>query len=965
MRKFLLYAAAVLVMGAALVSCSKYESVKGDPLDAKIYTLDNGLKVYMSVNKEEPRIQTYIAVRVGGKNDPSDNTGLAHYLEHIMFKGTELIGTADYEAEKPLLDRIEQEYNVYRTLTDPKQRAAQYHIIDSLSYEASKYAIPNEYDKAMSLIGAQGSNAFTSNDVTCYQENIPSNRIEEWAKVQSDRFKNMVVRGFHTELEAVYEEKNRGLNNDSNKAVEALDSMLFPHHPYGTQTVIGTQEHLKNPSITAIKHQKEVYYVPNNCAICVSGDFDPDEFVGIIEKYFGDWKANDSLPEFKTVSETPITTPKIKDVYGTEGEFAFLAWRYPGAANEDAQIAGIVSSILSNGLAGLIDLDVNQTQSAIAAFAENYDRTDYGEFILGAFPKYGQSLDEVRDVLLAEIARLRHGEFSDSLLRGAVNNYKLSQMRSLERNEMRAMSFVEAFVNGISWKNQVAIPSRIEKLTKEDIVTWADKYLGDENYAAVYKHHGEDKSIRKIDAPAITPILTNRDKQSAFLTEIQESKVKPIEPVFVDFSKDMSKGEIKGQELLYKRNTLNDIANLQFRYDLGLLDDASLSTALEYLDYLGTPAASAGKRALELYELACSFGAVADDNTLTIRVSGLSENIPAALDIVEDLLSNATADEAVLENLKADEFQSRSDTKLSQRACNSALRDYVVYGPDYIRRTTLSNAALSSLEATSLINKVKALKGYSHSILYYGPASQQEVEAMLSSHHSVPEEPVPLEKKYPAKQVVTSSKVFLAPYAARQFNYVQYSNRGEAFNKDAAASVRLFNSYFGGGMNTVVFQEMRESRALAYSAGAYLSSPSFASDSYSFAAYIGSQNDKLSKAVEAFAEIIGNMPESDKAFDIAKANLDTDLRTSRTNGMAVLNSYLSCRELGLNEPLDKTVFESLEGLTLADLHSFHDKWISGRTYSYGILGDPTDLDLSYLKTLGPVKVLTLEDIFGY
>ena len=289
MKPYLKIAALALVaLFAAGCSRYSYETVSGDPMNTKIYTLDNGLKVYMTVNKETPRLQTFIAVRMGGKNDPADNTGLAHYLEHIMFKGSQAFGTSDYEAEKPMLEEIKNLYDVYRTKTDPAERAAIYHKIDSVSYEASKIAIPNEYDKLMSIIGSDGSNAFTSEDVTCYTEDIPSNQIENWAKVQADRFKNMVVRGFHTELEAVYEEKNRGLNDDNEKAFDTVAGVLFPHHPYGTQTVIGTQDHLKNPSISAILKQKETYYVPNNCAICVSGDFDPDSFVAIVEKYFGD-----------------------------------------------------------------------------------------------------------------------------------------------------------------------------------------------------------------------------------------------------------------------------------------------------------------------------------------------------------------------------------------------------------------------------------------------------------------------------------------------------------------------------------------------------------------------------------------------------------------------------------------------------------------------------------------------------
>ena len=263
-----------------LSACTKsstvpYESVPNDPMKARIYTLDNGLKVYLTVNKETPRIQTYIAVRVGGKNDPAETTGLAHYFEHLMFKGTTHFGTQDYEKEKPMLDEIERLFEVYRQTTDEAEREAIYHQIDSVSYEASKLAIPNEYDKLMAAIGATGTNAYTGFDQTVYVEDIPSNQIENWAKIQADRFENNVIRGFHTELETVYEEKNMSLTSDNRKVFEAILSALFPDHPYGTQTVLGTQENLKNPSITNIKNYHKTWYVPNNMAICMSGDLDP------------------------------------------------------------------------------------------------------------------------------------------------------------------------------------------------------------------------------------------------------------------------------------------------------------------------------------------------------------------------------------------------------------------------------------------------------------------------------------------------------------------------------------------------------------------------------------------------------------------------------------------------------------------------------------------------------------------
>ena len=562
MKRFVIaVVAAMVLLGACSKGSYKYETVKGDPLKTKIYTLDNGLKVYMSVNKETPRLQTYIAVRVGSKDDPHETTGLSHYLEHLMFKGSESFGTSDYAAEKPMLDQIRDLFEIYRTKTDPAERLAIYHQIDSVSYEASKIAIPNEYDKLMSIIGAVGTNAFTSNDMTVYQEDIPSNRIEDWAKIEADRFIHPVIRGFHTELEAVYEEKNMSLTEDDSKAMEAIDSVLFQHHPYGLQTTLGTQDHLKNPSIINIENHRNNFYVPNNIAICVSGDFDPDNFVSIIEKYFGDWQPNPDIKTLEYEPEQPLTRPVEKTVYGLDAEFVMLGWRTPGEKDfQRSEVGGIVSSILYNGKAGLADLDLVQAQKVGGFYLMNYSRPDYGEFLMVGYPREGQSLEEVRDLMLEEVGRLRTGDFDDELIKSTINNIKLSEMSQLESNGRRAMSYVNSFISGHAWKDDALQMRRLEKVTKRQVTDWANEYLGANSYALAFKRIGEDPNIDKIAAPAITPIETNRHLQSDFLTSIQESEVAPIEPVFPDFSTDMAKDELSGGvELLYKKNEINDI----------------------------------------------------------------------------------------------------------------------------------------------------------------------------------------------------------------------------------------------------------------------------------------------------------------------------------------------------------------------------------------------------------------------
>ncbi len=963
--KYLVRIAAALIAALSILSCSSdkpaFESVQGDPLDARIYTLDNGLKVYMTVNKDEPRIQTYIAVRSGGKNDPADNTGLAHYLEHMMFKGTQQFGTRDYAAEKPMLEEIDRLFEQYRTLTDPQERLDLYHVIDSVSYQASLLAIPNEYDKLMSIIGSEGSNAYTSNDVTCYVEEIPSNQIENWAKIEADRFRNCVFRGFHTELEAVYEEKNMGLTSDSEKAIDAIDSMLFIKHPYGTQTVIGTQEHLKNPSLKAIRYQKDTYYVPNNMAICLSGDFDPDEMLDIIKKYFGDWEPNNNLPAFTFEPEDPVTEPRFKEVLGNDAEFVMTAWRTPGASSTESDASEIAASILFNGMAGLIDLDVIMQQKVLEAAIFPYNRTDYGLFIFEAMPKEGQTLEEANAIVLEEIRKLRDGEFSEELLQAAINNYKLQEMKALESNARRADKFVDSFINGTTWESEVGKLGRIEALKKSDITAWANKYLGPESYATVYKRLGEDTSVKKIDAPKITPIVTNREYRSEFLASVADSPVKEIEPVFVDFSRDLT---VDG-DLLYKKNEKNDIASLSFRFDRGSENDPLLDLASSYISYLGTPEMTSEDIAAKMYSLACSFDVRVGNNTTEISINGLSENIPEALSIVESLISSATGDPDILNELKADLIRSRIDAKKNQRACNSALRRYLLYGPEFVSKTTLSQQQLSAVTSDELLASLRDLRAHVHTILYYGPESIDQVKSVLKERHPVAANAPKLVKTYPEKQPTPASEVILAPYPSRQFNYIQYSMRGEKFDPSEAPSIELFNEYYGGGMNAIVFQEMRESRALAYSAGAWLSTPSYATDSYNFAATIASQNDKLEKAVNGFDEIIEQMPVAEDNLAIAKASILGKLRTQRTIGQRVLYAYLNAKELGLNEPLDRLIFEKVGSLTMDDLKAVHEKWIKGRTYRYAILGDPSDLDLKFLGTLGPVKQVSLEEIFGY
>ncbi|MDR0728681.1 MAG: insulinase family protein [Prevotellaceae bacterium] len=969
MKKITQLLCVALIAALTLSSCGKsykYETVPNDPLKARIYTLDNGLKVYLTVNKAEPRIQTYVTARVGGKNDPKETTGLAHYLEHLMFKGTKQFGTKDYATEQALLDEIENLYEVCRTKTDEAERKVLYAQIDSLSQEASKIAIPNEYDKLMSAIGSQGTNAFTSVDATSYVEDIPANQIETWAKIQSDRFADPIIRLFHTELETVYEEKNMSLTNDSRKSYEAMLSGLFPNHPYGQQTVLGTQDHLKNPSIRNIKKYYKTYYVANNMAVSMAGDLDPDKTIAIIDKYFGSLPTGD-VPPLQTTTEEPITTPVIKEVWGNDAENIMIGFRLPGANATDIEVAEVVDYLMNNGKAGLIDLNLNQKQVVLDAGNYIYDMADGGAYILYGRPKQGQSLDEVKNLLLGQLALLRNGEFEDWLIEATINNFKMYEVRQLENNSSRARLFLDAFVNQLSWKDVVARLDRQSKLTKQDIVDFANKYFTDNNYVAVYKRTGEDKNIKKIDKPQITPIDPNRDDESEYLKAVKTISVTPIEPVFLDFDKDITKlTTTTNVPVLYKQNTENGLFELTYLFDMGSDNDKALGTAFTYLDYLGTSQYTPEEIKSEFYKIACSFNLYSASDRVYVTLNGLNENFDKALALLESLLADPQVNQAAFDNLVLDINKSRADAKLNQSRLFSMLVNYGIWGAKSSATNVLTAKELRELKPEQLTQRIKDLKQYKHRILYYGPQPADKLLDILSNTHAVAE----TLQEVPPPAVFTQAetpenKVLFVPYNSPQIRLSMLS-KGVPFDRTMEPVRTLYNEYFSGSMNAIVFQEMREAKGLAYSASAFYQGVSKPDRSYFYYAFIATQNDKTADAISAYLEIINNMPESEKSFTLAKENLITTIRTERIIRSNVLWTYVGDLKMGYTYDSRKDRYAAYPKMTIDDVKKFQEQYVKGRPYTYCLLGDEKDSRLmDAAKQFGPIHKLSLEEIFGY
>ena len=970
---------AALVVASVMSSCKKeYATIKGDPTNTRIYTLDNGLTVYLTPMDKEPRIQTYIAVRVGSKNDPSETTGLSHYLEHIMFKGTTNFGTTNYEAEKPYLDQIQEEFEKYRTLTDPEERKAQYAKIDSISYAASEYFIGNEYDKIMAAMGAQGSNAFTSFDMTVYTEDIPSNQVEAWAKVQSDRFKNMVIRGFHTELEAVYEECNLGLSNDGGNAVDTLLFAMFDKHPYGEQTTIGTQEHLKNPSIVNIQKHFDNFYVPNNVAICMAGDFNPDKVIATIKKYFGDWKKNDSLKLLEFEEEEPIAEHIEKTVYGLEAPFVQMAWRFtsPYRANREGincteDTLYMLTNILSNrGGAGLIDQDVNRPQKTLGAVAYSYTLSDYIVFFLECEPREGQSLEEAKAIVMEELEKVKKGDFDSTMITSIINNFRRQQMMAQESYRAMAGWQYQAFINHIPWDYVIGEGDRLEKITKDDIVAFANRHFGD-NYVQVNKVQGPQVGVKKLEKPAITAIRTNRDTSSQFLRDMEAlaNAAAPIQPVFLDFNKDMSVETLaNGLPFYYKHNDDNELFNLAYYFKNGTNDISVLQYALSYVQALGTDSLTADQIRSKFYNLACSFYAAPGANDVTVSLSGLGASMDEASDLLENFIANMKGDEPLLEMMKQNWMLEKMNAKVSKKANENAIQMYAIYGPENPVTSDLKPAQIAALTSDELIAAVKDLLSHKHTVIYYGPVAKEEMVKKLPEMHKVAENMAEFAPTKLFKAWSTQTPcVYLAPYKANQINmYKVISYDDKEFDPAMGGLINLYDIYFGAGMSSIVFQDIREAKGLAYHASARTTQPGRKGEIPFYLARVYTQNDKMIDAMNAMDEILTEMPANQKSFDVAKSNAVQNLATKRYNGANVIFHYINLNEKGVALDYDKQIYDQISGLNLEDIVEYQKQYIKDRTYVTGILGNPAELNLTGIApSYGKVVILRTEDIFGY
>ena len=940
-----------------------YTKVSNDPTNTRWYVLPNGLTVILSVNKDQPRIQTLIATKAGSKNDPKDNTGLAHYLEHLLFKGTDKYGTQDYAKEKVYLDQIDNLYEVYNKTTDEAKRKVIYRQIDSISGLAAKYSIANEFDKVCQSIGAQGTNAFTSVEQTVYVNDIPSNMIHQWIELEAERYRNPILRLFHTELEAVYEEKNISLDNDGDESYEKLYASLFRTHQYGTQTTIGTVEHLKNPSLVKIREYFNTYYVPNNMAIIMSGDMDPDIIIAMVDKHFGGMK-NKPVPAFTFSPEFPRMRPDSINIIGPDAANIMIAWRFDGVASKEANLLRVMDLILSNSKAGLIDLNLVKAQKVLTASSSPDFMKDYSVHLLTGKPKQGQSLEQVKDLLLEQIENIKKGNFDESLLKGIIANNMVEDTRKLESNAGIAYTQLDAFVTGRKWIDVLNLNYQMSLITKQEIVDFANEYYTD-GYSILYKRTGEDAKKEKIEKPTITEVDLNRDKTSPFVAELLNEESDTIKPVFLNYEKDIAIGKLGNTALMYKKNTANQLFTLYYVIDMGRLSDKKLPFALDYLQFIGTEKYTASELSMKFYQLACNFSISAGDKRSFISLNGPQQNFNEALILFEELLANAKPNQKALDEYIARQLKNRTDAKLNKKSITNALSTYALYGKINPRTYTLTNEELKNLKADDLVNIIKNITKYKHQVMYYGPQNMAEIETVLLANHKISATPLTAISPYVFKPLtVATSQVYFTHYEMVQAE-INWRHTADIFDINKAPIIRAYNEYFGGGMSSVVFQEIRESRALAYSTYSYYNQASEKDKNDILLAYVGTQADKMNDAINAMNELLNNMPENEASFNQAKQAIISSIEAERINNTSVFFSYLGAQDKGISIDDRKAVYEAIQTTQFSDVIAFQQANVKGTKWIISVVGSKDKIKQEDLKKYGELHILNLEEIFGY
>ena len=934
-------------------------------LDVKELKLSNGMTVWLNEDHSQPKVFGAVVVKAGAKDCP--NTGIAHYFEHIMFKGTDRMGTIDYEKEKPWLDSISSQYDLLSQTKDEAERTRIQMRINELSLKAADYAIPNEFSQLISKYGGSNLNAGTGHDLTFYHNSFLPQFMEQWCWLNSERLITPVFRGFQGELENVYEEKNRSAD-EMGDAQEKIFSAVFKTQPYA-YPIIGSTESLKNPRLSDMAAFFKKYYVASNMGLILCGDITPDStLAALLEKTFGRVQTGPAPERIRSVMPT-INAGEYQDIklpipiVGVEA----LIYKAPTDFEPDANALELANKLLSNGKAGLLDSLANEHKVMMAA-ATSVSLNDAAGSAVLIIPNLFGKMKKAEARVMEQIEQIMDGNFSDQQMETLKQEMLMEAQQGLETIDNRAQIMVSAFSNGRSWQDVLNKIDAIRKLTKADVVAAAEKYYGANHITLTKKYGTPDKETLK--QPGYKPISPkNIDAKSAFAQQLEQIPVNNTAVRTVDFNRDATTKRINDHvTLYYKENPMNHVFTFSLRYKNGKLHTPALSVLAPYLSSLGTDSLKKQQLEQAWQRISTTMEVEAGDQTFTFNLTGPDSQFLPAMQLLSHFLQAAKADEEALREAKdADKVERKGFGKQKDDVLKPVMHR-ILYGDKSAFLNQLSQKEIKKLKSQDLLALFNELQQYDCELFYCGRLSNEFVA--MTTQQTLPLMQCTKSKAdtfRPLQQYSEPTVYFFNVPKSRQNYVVSYDAISALPSANERATLKLWDEYFGGSMSSVLFQNVREFRSLAYSTGGKGFTTSLALHPTEIQGYItatGTQADKTLEALNTIDSLLRQMPMKETNLDAARQSVLNDIQNGYPTFRDITAYIANQRMEGYTADPNTDIARILPTVTTQDIMTFHQQHIAPNQHRIWIvIGDKKLTDMKALSRFGKVIELKKEDVY--
>ncbi len=924
------------------------------------YKLDNGLTVMLWEDHDQPDVTGYVVVRAGAVDEPAEYTGLAHYLEHMLFKGTQRIGALDWEKEKPMYDSIIALYDQYSETTDAKLREQLATQINEISMREAKISSTEDFFNMLDLIGAEGVNAYTSFDLTAYHNSFPAAEMYRWLTIFSDRLINPVFRTFQAELENVFEEYNMYANDPSSQASKQLMEDIYKGSPY-ERDVIGLPEHLKNPRLSRLIEFYNTWYVPNNMALIIVGDFNTESTKPMIAETFGRLEPKE-LPARPSYPEVKLTGKKHYNL----GYNPMVTWIYPGVkeGDPDQDVLDFVCALLYNGQTGLLD-KVNTKGDVQFAGVFSDARRNSGRIIIEAVPYYDANQQMFEDdkttekIVMREVDKIKNGQIDDELIANVKRLYAQSEKVSNETPSAKMSALVDCFTYGKPTDDIFTANEKIQALTKDEIVRVAKKYFGADYMTISFDEDKKNVKPKTLPKPNIKPLDPVKDAKTEYAEAFQKLPKGELKQTFNDFNDVQVSSLGENVTMRYTKNTKNDIFTLTLRYGIGAHEMPMLPYATQLMENAGiqgNPAIEGKDFDQKVAELGGSVSYGCSDSYFTISISGEDENLAKIMNLVNRQLLMPYLEQKQLDAVKGSEFYSRLSRQKRTAVQKSALLQYALYGKKSAYLDEVKFADIWTLDGIKVQQLIASARTYALDVFYCGTLDKDAVVKELPLTEGMQPSKSPYIKDRVSYDKPTI--LFLPNSNVQQADLYFYIN-GRPYDISSDVASDAFNQYMSGGFTGVVLNEIRVKRSMAYTAYGVDATPALPGKECYFYGYVGTQSDKVADAINVYMDILTNMPQDSTNIASLKAALKQAAQTAKPSMRGKASTFEHWQRLGYTDDPSRVNAAAIDALTFSDIERFYEENIKGKPVTIILMGDPKKIDLKAIQQKCGCKVTKL------